>query len=212
MKTTLILIPMAQNMPVALKARALVAIQRMQRPGIQIVIDSRGPGDAGIDSNSARCDQLADIRNALVRDYLRPEHSHVLVMDADIVEFPPDLPQQLQKISGDNAIVGAACYVEGCFPRWYDTGGFVERGHRCRHYPPHFDQPGPVIELDSVGACYIVPADVFRKGAKFAGSQNFTDHFALCQAAKELGYSVFCDTRIRVSHADLPRYGLQWHP
>jgi hypothetical protein len=51
----------------------------------------------------------------------------------------------------DNAVVGAACYVEGMFPRWYDTGGFIEAGERARHM------------------------------------------------------------RIRVSHANLPQYGMKWH-
>jgi len=212
MKTTLILIPMAVNMPAALKAKSLAMIQRMQRPGVQIVVDSRGPGDAGIASNAARCDQLAEIRNALVRDYLRPEHLHVLVMDADIIEFPADLPQQLRKIAGDNAIVGAACYVEGCFPRWYDTGGFIEAGERARHYPPHFNQSGPLIELDSVGACYIAPARLFREGALYdAANPKYTDHYSVCQKAKKLGMKVLCDMRIRVSHADLTKYGIAWH-
>lgn len=212
MKTILILIPMAANMPAALKAKSLAMIQRMQRPGVQIVVDSRGPGDAGIAIHTDRCANLADIRNALVRDYLRPHHTHVLSMDADLVEFPADLPQQLQKIAGDNAVVGAACYVEGCFPRWYDTGGFIEAGERARHYPPHFNQPGPLIELDSVGACYIIPAGVFHRGALYdAVNPKYTDHYSVCQKAKALGYGVLCDMRIKVFHADLPKYGLAWH-
>lgn len=210
---TLILIPVAPNMPTALKARSLAMIQRMQRPGIQIVVDSRGPGDAGIATHTDRCANLADIRNALVRDYLCPHHTHVISMDADLVEYPADLPARLLAIAGDNAIVGAACYVEGMFPRWYDTGGFIEAGGRARHYPPHFNQPGPLIELDSVGACYIAPARLFREGARYdAANPKYTDHYAVCQKAKHLGMKVRCDMRIRVSHANLPNYGLAWHP
>ena len=204
---------MAPNMPAALKARLLMAIQRMQRPGVQIVVDSRGPGDAGIATHTDRCANLADIRNAIVRDYLRPHHTHVLSMDADLVEYPADLPEQLRKIAGDNNVVGAACYVEGHYPRWYDTGGFIEAGERCRHYPPHFNQPGPLIELDSVGACYIAPARLFCEGALYdAANPRYTDHYVVCQKAKALGMKVLCDMRIRVSHADLPKYGLAWHP
>jgi GT2 family glycosyltransferase len=209
---TLILIPLDPNMPWALKSRSLAMIQRMQRPGIQIVIDSRGKGIADTAAHTDRCLALADIRNALVRDYLRPGHTHVMVMDADIIEYDADLPAKLLAIAGDSCIVAPACYVEGRFPRWYDTGGFIEAGERCRHEPPYFNQPGPLIELDSVGACYMAPADVFRTGARYdAENPKYTDHYAVCQHARKLGMKVMCDMRIKVFHADLPKYGMRWH-
>lgn len=208
----LILIPMAINMPEALKARSLMMIQRMQRTGIQIVIDSRGSGDASINTHTERCRNLSDIRNAMVSDYLMPHHTHVISMDADLVEYAANLPKLLKAVAGNASIVGAACYVEGHYPRWYDTGGFIEHGERARHDPPHFDQPGPIIDLDSVGACYIVPADVFRRGARYdAEYPKYTDHYSVCQFAKGMGINVVCDMRIRVSHADLSKYGIKWH-
>lgn len=214
MKTSiLILIPMAPNMPDRLKEESLVAIQKLQRPGIQIVIDSRGAGDAGISSNIQRCDMLSELRNALVRDYLMPHHTHIMMMDADLVKYPSDLPKKLLDNGGDNAIIGASCYVDGMYPRWYDTGGFIDHGHRCRHDPPHFDQQGDLIELDSVGACYIAPARLFREGAEYrVVDPDYTDHYSICQQGKQMRMRVVCDMKTEVFHANLPQYGVPWHP
>jgi SAM-dependent methyltransferase len=56
---------------------------------------------------------------------------------------------------------------EGFGPgRFYDIAGFVEQGRWARFTPPFFDQLGPVFELDSVGCCYLVNADLYRHGAR----------------------------------------------
>lgn len=208
----LILIPMAANMPDKLKHRSLAAIQTMQRPGIQIVVDSRGKGDAGIHTHTDRCANLSDIRNALIGGYLQPHHTHVLTMDADLVSYPADLPARLLDVAEDNAVVAPACFVEGMIDRFYDISGFIEQGRHSRHNPPHFDQPGPLVNLDSVGTCYIAPARLFREGALYdSADARYTDHFPVCQKAKQIGMRVICDLRIKVFHANLPHYGVDWH-
>ena len=56
---------------------------------------------------------------------------------------------------------------EGFGPeRFYYIAGFVEQGRWARFTPPFFDQPDPVFELDSVGCCYLVNADLYRHGAR----------------------------------------------
>ena len=42
---------------------------------------------------------LATLRNALLQEYLRPEHEYVLWLDADVVEYPPDLVGQLHGLN-----------------------------------------------------------------------------------------------------------------
>ena len=38
---------------------------------------------------------LATLRNALLEEYLAPEHELVLWLDADVVQYPPDMVTQL---------------------------------------------------------------------------------------------------------------------
>jgi hypothetical protein len=74
--------------------------------------------------------------------------------------------------------------------RFYDIAGFVEQGRWARFTPPFFDQPGPVFELDSVGCCYLVNADLYRHGARheldhasatFIAENRVWEEDAICQ-------------------------------
>jgi len=95
--------------------------------------------------------------------------------------------------------------------RFYDIAGFVEQGRWARFTPPFFDQPGPVFELDSVGSCYLVNADLYRHGARHeldhasatfiaenrvweedaicqnqrGPANSFSDHYSVCQFARK---------------------------
>lgn len=211
LNSVLVLVPMKPNQHVLLKGHVLIMLQRMQRPGIEIVVDSRGPGDAGIVSLEDRVKHVAGIMNGMLADYLQPHHTHVLLMDADLVGFSADLPARLLETAQDNAIVAPMVYLDGQFPRFYDIVGFVEQGKWADLYPPYFRQTGRFVGLDSVGACYLVPAGVFRKGVKYEAVDGFTHHMAVCRGAKAIGYKVFCDTSLVVMHADLTKYGEREH-
>lgn len=208
----LILIPMAPNMPGQLRGESLMMIQRMQRPDIQIVVDSRGDGDAGITSFKDRVQHMCGVRNGLIKDYLWSHHTHVLWMDSDLIGYDEGLPYRLRDIAGSSNVAAPGCYLSGFGNRWYDLAGFIEEGKPAEMYPPHFKQPGPLVELDSVGCCYMVPADVYRQGAVYCQTDlKFAEHYSVCQKARELGLKVLCDMRISVFHADLTKYGLVEH-
>jgi hypothetical protein len=68
-----------------------------------------------------------------------------------------------------------------------------------------------VVPLDCVGTVYVVHTDIYRFGARHADHEAFTDHFPICAAARAMGRPVVCDRRLRVAHADLPKYGEEWH-
>jgi hypothetical protein len=118
---------------------------------------------------------MASLRQRMIEQHLRHEQ-WVFWVDADIVDYPTFLIEELiQRAEGGIAAplvlmqgdISEPSRSDGFGPgRFYDIGGFSEKGHWARFMPPYFDQPGPVYQLDSVGSCYIVNADLYRNGAK----------------------------------------------
>jgi hypothetical protein len=94
---------------------------------------------------------------------------------------------------------------------FYDTGGFIHQGRTTERWAPKWVQESGVVEMDSVGSCYLVPADVYRNGARYSASDITVEHVALLAEAREMGYRVFADCDTRVEHAFLPKYGEMWH-
>jgi hypothetical protein len=95
--------------------------------------------------------------------------------------------------------------------RFYDIGGFIEHGKRARVVAPFFDQQGDVIELDSVGCCYLAPAALYHAGVRYAPppTDYYVEHWSVMQAAKRRGYRIVALSNVRVTHAWLPDYGLE---
>ena len=114
--------------------------------------------------------------------------------------------------------------------RFYDVAGFVENGRWARFTQPYFDQPGPVYDLDSVGSCYLVNADLYRNGARHeadfaskkfieencvwqedsiarnqAGLANcFSEHYSVCEFARRAGLPVRAFADLIAYHAKPP--------
>ena len=181
--------------------------------GAEVVIDecpfAKLPGE-NFYANVARA------RNHILDEHLRDEHTDVLWIDADIVEFPTDLYTRLRAVS--DGIVAPLCLIEDTDPpMFYDIAGFRERNPELptRHYEPWFDSYDPVVEMLSVGACVVIPAEVHRRfrfeAQKPRDPFNNTDWFTLMENARAAGYRVLCDTTTRVYHAKLPDYGEEWH-
>jgi hypothetical protein len=176
---------------------------------IRLVFDDR-PGIGHNDTLPSRAKQNAMLRQAMVDDYLEDADDFVMMVDADLNDYPAELPGELIRRGGGN--VAAPLVLHQGYPdKYYDTAGFVENGHRASEFPPYFEQKGPVLELDSVGCIYIVPAQVFRDGAKYEPSDWFTEHFSVCKKAKEQGFKVLGFSDLIAMHAHLPWYGERHH-
>jgi len=165
------------------------------------------PPAEGTYQNNARA------RNDLIEAYLKPSHSHVLWIDVDVVDAPSDLIEQLASIGVEN-IVAPFVLLENneLFPpeRFYDVGGFVQDGHRFRFYPPYC-AGGNLVELDSVGSCYLIPAPIYRQGARYDPIGDEVEHVSLMRQAREMGYRIFARRDMTVFHAFLPKYGEGLH-
>jgi len=153
-----------------------------------------------------RIPAMAALRNALIEAYLGDQHSHVMWIDADVVVYDPLLPGKLvQRDSG--AVIAPMVKTQGVKDRLHDLAGFVRGGKWAREFPPWWDGVetgcgGGLVEMDCVGTCYLVPADVYRKGGRYGHIEGYTEHMSVCRRAKELGYRVEVDMGLSVFHVN----------
>lgn len=213
--SVLALIPVKAGMHPDLQRRALELAGRMPaaNPWIDLVtvFDSRvlakDPGDTTPWSKVTR------VRNTLLDCFKLSAFTHVLWIDADLVEYPADLPSQLIK-ANPHGVSSCPVFIEDREGEFYDTAAFV--GLDDRHWevfsPHHADAAGrQVVDVAGVGCLYTVPVPVYQTGVRHTDHPTNTDHWAICQAARKLGRTVTVDMRLRALHANLPKYGEAWH-
>jgi len=210
----LALVPVKKNMHRELRLRCfgnILAMQSYFRGQMDIYLDDRGPGDSMVTDFEGldRVKNLADVRQGMVNDYLRPEHTHVLMVDADAVYTPKTITDLLRTSRED--IVAPAVYVEGeevSGRKWYDTWAFIqEDDSHVRSFPPYFKTTDKVVPMICVGTMYVMPADLFRMGAKYIAMDKITEHFSVCAFARNAGRKVLCNQEIVIQHPLLINYG-----
>ena len=210
-----VLVGIGPNLPPVLDRMCLDNLGRMKEacPEVELFVDRRVVSGT-LDDHLPRLGPLSRSRNMMVDSFVDlNRHSHVLMIDADVIQYPPTLPRLLAEHAG--CVAGTTTLLEGRPGRWFDTAGYLEmaggRLRRARALWPHFAQPGPIIELESVGMLYMMPSDVFRHGRYSAPPDNIgakgTDHYSICQHAKGMGYRVIADLRVVAVHALWKKYG-----
>jgi hypothetical protein len=200
----------------------------------RVVYDNGGEAPPRGATFPHRLAALTPLRQAMVDRHLRDER-WIFWVDADLVDYPAQLIDELIH-RAEGGIAAPLVIMEGdaSLPpsregfgpgRFYDIAGFVEQGRWARFTPPFFDQLGPVFELDSVGCCYLVNADLYRHGARHeldhasatfiaenrvwgedaifqnqhGPANSFSDHYSVCQFARK------CQLPVR-AFADLIAY------
>lgn len=212
----LVLQPIAPTNPPALRERAdaLLARMRAANPGLDIRQDD---DLIAVPPHPSRYIRHATIRNWMLDKYLREEHTHVLWVDSDLIDYPADLPSVLLAAPGEivapMAVLDPSPARLRVFPeveRFYDIGGFIEQGKRCRLNPPWFDQDGAVVELDSVGCCYLAPAALYHAGVRYKppATDYYVEHWNVMREARKRGLRIIALRDVRCVHAWLPDYGL----
>lgn len=148
----------------------------------------------------------AAARNAMLDLFLTDEHTHVLWIDADVVDYPPDLATRLHALD-PTGIIAPMVLIEGT-NRFYDTRGFEDiDGARACYLPPYFHDDSALIPMRSVGTCYLAPAALYQAGARYDVTPHETEHYSLCGRAAR----VSATRDVVVYHAELPRWGERWH-
>jgi hypothetical protein len=216
----LVLQPIRPSNPPALRARADALLERMLGANPSTSFDI-AQDDSAIDipPHPSLYMRHATVRNHMLDTYLRKEHTHVLWVDSDLVDYPADLPTLLHEAAPGAIVAPLAILGDSPDPvrkihgkdRFYDVGGFIENGNRARFFPPYFIQEGDVIELDSVGCCYLAPASLYQDGVRYAPppTDYYVEHWSVMQQAKRRGYRVCALTTARAIHAWLPDYGVE---
>lgn len=219
----LVLQPIRPDHPPALRAIADALLARLEgaNPGMTFDI-CQDDARLTIPQHHSQYIRHATVRNYMADTYLKPEHDAVFWVDSDLISYPADLPSLLFAANPGGITAPLALLVDTSpygKDRFYDIGGFVERGRSARAYPPYFDQTGDVIDLDSVGCCYLAPAALYRSGARYEpppqdrwvtqdGTEYRVEHNSVMGEARKRGYRVCCLTTARAIHAWLPDYGL----
>lgn len=191
----------------------------------RLVYDNAGEAPLRGQPHPHRQTAIAEIRQNMVDRHLRDER-WVFWVDADLVDYPANLLEELiTRAEGGIAAplvvlegdLSEPAYQAGFGPgRFYDIAGFIENGRWARFTQPYFDQIGPVYQLDSVGSCYLVNADLYRWGARHtvdrasasflsSGSNwsneaifknqlnpanSYTEHYTVCEFTRNAGLPV----------------------
>ena len=219
----LTLIPVKPNLHSKLRRiiRNIAAQLTAQNTNLQVILDDRGTGDAQVKTLEERVAHTCGIRNGMVEEYLRPDDTHVFWVDADIIGLDPTLPNDLlaRAETSHSCVVApkVMVYDHKGRKRFYDTAGFITlEGKWTRPLAPYgYEKYGmaesSLIPMNGVGCVYMVPAEVYRAGARHEPRPGFTDHLAVCEFARGMGYRVALDTSREVFHAWLPHYGEACH-
>lgn len=173
--------------------------------------------------------KVARVRNMMLDRIDVAQWTHLLWIDADVIHYPADLPTRLLRANPSaKGVVAPMVLVENS-DRFYDWAAFIIEGqssvdpgmHEYRpgrnltHEPPYWPSPRTgVVRMDCVGAVTLVDTDIYLGDGidvRYSEHPAFTDHYAICEAARMNDLPVLCDTNTVVYHADLPKYGELWH-
>ena len=211
MANILVLIPVRPTLPPALLQSARQLLGELRHVEARL-------GTHQLDTHISVCEEAGDgrpysahaaARNAMLDAYLDPGHTHVLWIDADLVDYPRDLASTLHQVAPDS-IVAPFALIENT-DRFYDTRGFVDRaGAHAAPRPPYLEG-GDLVSMASVGCCYLAPASLYLSGVRYRPTDGHTEHWSVCDMAHLAGLSVWAARRVVVSHANLPNYGEAWH-
>lgn len=206
----LIAVPYLPSMPQALLTQMhdqADALEAANAGDVEIVLMD---GTIRVSPQAPRYAAHAAARNRLLDTYLRPQHTHVLWIDSDIVRYPSDLVMPLVAMSG-GGIIAPLILIEET-QTFYDTHGFVEAdGRPFGPTPPYARSREELIDCAAVGCCYLAPASLYQAGARYHTTLKHTEHYSICQAARAAGLPVRAWRSLKVEHANLPRYGVAWN-
>lgn len=205
--------PHRRNENAALMARNADVVRGLSYQDVDWV---RWPNDS---EGGGKYGPHARARNDFIQQYLQDDHEWVLWLDVDIVNAPTFLVETLIAVAtARRAIVAPMVWVEriggsvadtasgGWF---YDIGGFLKNGTGPDLWR---GVPGreAIVEMDSVGCCYIAPAQLYRDGLTYPGGAE-VEHVGFCREARKRGVPVLALRDLNIEHAYLPAWGEGWH-
>jgi len=126
-----------------------------------------------------------DFQTLISEDYF-------LLLDCDVVEAPKNLIEALLKHKVD--LVAPCVWIKGR-PNWfYDTYAFRLNGYRFHPFNPPCKGKKELLQVDSVGTCYLATSKCFLDG-EFS---NPHPHIQFCNSIRKKGYKIFVDSTLNI--------------
>lgn len=117
------------------------------------------------------------------------------MVESDLIWKPETLIALIDRLQDVPCV--APMIMERSSGGFYDTFAYRCNGHQfMKTYPYHVDLRGELLQMDSVGSCWAIRADLARK-------VRFPEHdvvVGLCKQVYALGGSVWCDPNLIVWH------------
>lgn len=233
MTRVMIVIPAKPGMHPMLKSRSLDCLREalLYNPGLQLAATLDYEPEPARPGDSTPWSRVTRVRNRLLHSINVERYDYLLWIDSDVVQYPSIMPTLL--VAAANGGVAAPMVLVEESNIFYDWAAFViagqsltapnERGHNeergvrvgrqlSQQFPYWPGTPNEVIvPMDCVGTITLVHTDIYRAGVVYEDHPAFTDHFPICQQARALGRPVCVRRDCVAYHADLPRYGEDWH-
>jgi len=154
--------------------------------------------------------------------HLYKEEEYVLFIDTDVIGMPPETLKELVKVDKDIVAPYPYRIDKTGTEYFYDTYVFRYHGWKfesveyegkiygCIH--PIFQDEKKPVELDSVGTCLLIKANIFLE----VDWGNPVPHLQFCNAARKKGFKVWALPYLKIYHADVtgidtPHYSLEWY-
>lgn len=99
-------------------------------------------------------------------EHIRSSDDYVLIHESDL-QSPPDLVEQFLA-TGKPCIAATTWLESGGQDLFYDIWAFRANGTRFRNHPPYHEayRDSELFEVDSVGSCWMFPAEPARQGLR----------------------------------------------
>lgn len=140
-------------------------------------------------------------RNNLVKEFLNSDCEYLFFVDIDM-GLPTD---GLKKLVEDNKPIIGGLYFQRIPPHnpmLFEKGKFTAKAH---NYMFKRDYIEGLTEIDATGAgALLIKKEVFKK-VKYPWFAEPTEYetyedFFFCEKAKDAGYKIYVDTRVKISH------------
>ena len=164
-------------------------------------------------------------RNAAAADLLKGDATHILFLDADIVD--PQCSQHIERMLGHNEDIVGGLYCKKC-----ESPGPIWVCNALDHRPPE-DERG-LLPLRHIGTGFLlIKREVFEKMIEEDGDKigyledetnrpmwdffdmprvdgrKMSEDWHFCNEARRLGYTVYGDTKVLLRHAGGAVYPLK---
>ena len=144
---------------------------------------------------------IDEMRNALVRDAMVANCTHIIMMDTDQVYHPNTIPRLL---SHNLPVVG--CLVHRRYPP-FDP--LLLRGEIGKYQTIEKWAPESLVEVDATGTgCLLfdmqifrdMPSPWFRARQEGYGAKPIGEDIGFCADLRATGYKIFVDTSVPAGH------------